>query len=146
MKEPKTQAAGFGGWSVAMLQAMLRASKQPGASPALRAFLPNLTRLLNLICRAVFIDHPMILALLTAVRGVCLPKADNRIRPLGISCIFTSLATSLTMASDTASVEMRGQVHASDASHKVKGGSESMCQPSAIISRRTPTGWCANWT
>ena len=126
MKKPKTQAAGFGGWSVAMLQAMLRASKQPGASPALRAFLPNLTRLLNLICRAVFIEHPMILALLTAVRGVCLPKDGNRIRPLGISCIFTSLATSLTMASDAASVEMRGQVHASDVSHKVKGGSESM--------------------
>ena len=38
MKKPKTQAAGFGGWSVAMLQAMLRASKQPGASPCAPCF------------------------------------------------------------------------------------------------------------
>ena len=128
------KSAGLGGFKASTVQNMLKASKAPGASPDLKAFPSHVAWLINAINKGQ-LDRDTIYPLLTSTRGIVLTKKITLMRPLGISCFFTSLAAQLLRATKTATEVMRKAVHLSDMSHAgVKGGGESI---PAIITAMT---------
>ena len=137
--KPRLTSPGFGGWSFAMIQDMLTAAAAAAASPALKAFPANLTRLVYLIGIGA-LTQAAVWPLLASVRGIVLVKdLLGGIRPLGVACVFTSLAACVYRATDAVKEAMRHEVHESDLSHGVKGGSEAVSHTIRALLASNPT-------
>jgi hypothetical protein len=135
MKKAKKTAAGYGGWMFRHLQNILKRSTRLNAPAEFKAFPDHLTRLVNMINRGV-LDSTVIWPLLNSVRGVALKKVNKQgeetedVRPLGISCVFQSLASSLMLRHKDTQSQLAQVISRFDLSFNVRGGAEAI--PHAI--------------
>lgn len=131
MKKAKKTAAGYGGWMFRHLQKILQRSTRLNAPAEFKAFPAHLTRLVNMINRGV-LDSEVIWPLLNSVRGVALKKVNKQgvetddVRPLGISCVFKSLAGSLLLRHEDTQNQLAQVISRSDLSFNVRGGAEAV--------------------